>query len=212
MLSITKIIFDDVVRGNRGGVEAGVRRALEDGVAPNTILDEGLVAAMDEVGRKFEACEFFVPEMLTSARAMKAGLVLLRPVLVRNPAAKHHRVVLGTVQGDLHDIGKSLVGMMLEGAGLEVHDLGTDVAPARFVEAVRSLQPSIVGLSALLTTTMTKMEATIQALDREDVRAGVRVIVGGAPITEAFARSIGADGYAQDASRAVTLARRLLPV
>jgi 5-methyltetrahydrofolate--homocysteine methyltransferase len=206
----TEAIFGHVVRGHREGVETSVRRALDDGTSPEVILTEGLVAAMDEVGRKFEACEFFVPEMLAAARAMKSGLVLLRPVLVQKPASTTHRVVMGTVQGDMHDIGKSLVGMMLEGAGFEVHDLGTDVSPAGFVQAVRDLQPSVVGLSALLTTTMTQMKSTIQAIAEANLRGRVKVIVGGAPVTEDFARAIGADGSAPDASRAVTLVRRLL--
>jgi 5-methyltetrahydrofolate--homocysteine methyltransferase len=211
MESHTEVVFGHVVRGNREGVEASVRRALADRTSPEVILTEGLVAAMDEVGRKFESCEFFVPEMLAAARAMKSGLVLLRPVLVQAPAATKHRVVLGTVQGDMHDIGKSLVGMMLEGAGLEVHDLGTDVSPARFVQAVRDLEPAVVGLSALLTTTMTQMKTTILAIGEASLRERVKIIVGGAPVTEEFARAIGADGSAPDASRAVTLVRRLLP-
>jgi len=211
MSSHTETIFNDVVSGDRNGVEAGVREALQQGVAPEAILAEALVPAMDEVGRRFEACQYFVSEMLTSARAMKAGLAVLKPVLVRDPAVRPQRVVLGTVRGDMHDIGKSLVGMMLEGAGLEVLDLGTDVGPARFVEAVHELRPAIVGLSALLTTTMPQMKATLQALEEANLRAGVRVIVGGAPVTDAFAQAIGADGYAQDASRAVALVRRLMP-
>lgn len=211
MESYTEAIFGHVVSGNREGVEGLVRRALEDRMSPEAILTDGLVAAMDEVGRKFETCEFFVPEMLAAARAMKSGLVLLRPVLVQKPATTRHRVVLGTVQGDMHDIGKSLVGMMLEGAGLEVHDLGTDVSPARFVQAVRDLEPSVVGLSALLTTTMGQMKTTILAIGEADLRERVKVIVGGAPVTDDFARAIGADGSAPDASRAVTLVRRLLP-
>jgi 5-methyltetrahydrofolate--homocysteine methyltransferase len=203
-------VFDGVVRGDRTEVEQAVIQALESNTRPELILTQSLVPAMDEVGRRFEACEFYVPEMLASARAMKAGLTILKPNLVQSGADTGPRVVMGTVQGDLHDIGKSLVGMMLEGAGFEVQDLGTDVSPARFVEAVGQTQPAVVGLSALLTTTMPQMQATITALDAAGLRDKVRIIVGGAPVTESFARSIGADGSAADASRAVALVRSLL--
>jgi len=203
-------VFEHVVGGRRDDVEAAVRRALQSGIPAEAVLKNGLVRAMDEVGRRFEACEFYVPEMLAAARAMKAGLALLKTDLVAAAPAAGPRVVLGTVQGDMHDIGKSLVGMMLEGAGLEVHDLGVDVSPVRFAEAVGDLRPTVVGLSALLTTTMAQMRTTIAAIDQAGLRRGVKVIVGGAPLTEAFARSIGADGTAPDASRAVTLVRGLL--
>jgi 5-methyltetrahydrofolate--homocysteine methyltransferase len=203
-------VFEAVVEGDRPAVEEGVRQALDDGAAPEAVLQQGLVSAMDEVGRRFEVCEFYVPEMLAAARAMKAGLALLKPHLRTAETMSRAHVVLGTVQGDLHDIGKSLVGMMLEGAGFQVHDLGTDVAPARFAQAVAEIRPAVVGLSALLTTTMPTMQATLAALDEAGVRQGVRVIIGGAPVTEAFARSIGADGSAPDASRAVTLVRNLV--
>lgn len=203
-------VFEHVVGGRRDDVEAAVRRALQSGIPAEAVLKKGLVGAMDEVGRRFEICEFYVPEMLAAARAMKAGLALLKTDLVAAAPAAGPRVVMGTVQGDMHDIGKSLVGMMLEGAGLEVHDLGVDVSPARFAEAVGDLKPTVVGLSALLTTTMSQMRATIAAIDQAGLRRGVKVIVGGAPLTEAFARSIGADGTAPDASRAVTLVRGLL--
>jgi 5-methyltetrahydrofolate--homocysteine methyltransferase len=205
-----KGVFESVVAGDRGGVETGVALALQAGTPPEAILKDGLVPAMDEVGRRFESCEFYVPEMMAAARAMKAGMTRLRPLLVQSGPSAGPRVVLGTVQGDMHDIGKSLVGMMLEGAGLEVHDLGTDVAPARFVQAVRDLRPSVVGLSALLTTTMGQMPETIAAIQAAGLRADLKVIVGGAPLTEPYAQSIGADGYAADASRAVSLTRRLL--
>jgi len=203
-------VFEAVVAGDRNRVEATVEGALQDGSSPESILKEGLVPAMDEVGRRFESCEFYVPEMMAAARAMKAGLTQLRPRLVRSGPTAGSRVVLGTVQGDMHDIGKSLVGMMLEGAGLEVYDLGTDVSPARFVQAVRDHQPAIVGLSALLTTTMGQMQPTIAAIEQAGLRRQLKVIVGGAPLSEAYASVIGADGYAPDASRAVTLTRRLL--
>jgi 5-methyltetrahydrofolate--homocysteine methyltransferase len=203
-------VFESVVGGHRERVETAVRRSLESGIPAETVLKEGLVRAMDEVGRRFETCEYYVPEMLAAARAMKAGLSLLKADLVTTSPAAGPRVVLGTVQGDMHDIGKSLVGMMLEGAGFEVHDLGVDVSPAHFVEVVREVRPSVVGLSALLTTTMTQMRATITAIEQSGLRPEVRIIVGGAPVTEAFARAIGADGTAPDASRAVALVRGLL--
>jgi 5-methyltetrahydrofolate--homocysteine methyltransferase len=203
-------VFESVVIGDRGRVEISVAAALQDGTPPEAILKDSLVPAMDEVGRRFESCEFYVPEMMAAARAMKAGLTLLRPKLVEAGPLAGPRVVLATVQGDMHDIGKSLVGMMLEGAGFEVHDLGTDVSPARFAQAVRQYRPAVVGLSALLTTTMGRMRETIAAIQAEGLRGEVKVIVGGAPLTEHYAQSIGADGYAPDASRAVSLTRRLL--
>jgi 5-methyltetrahydrofolate--homocysteine methyltransferase len=203
-------ILDSVLGGNRADVEAGVREALAAEIAPERILHEGLIAAMSEVGARFERQEFYVPEMLVAARAMQAGLVLLKPELVAGGIEVAGRVVLGTVKGDLHDIGKSLVGMMLEGAGFEVVDLGTDVAPEKFAEAVRLHHPQLLGLSGLLTTTMQNMKSTLEALEDLGVRGEVRVMIGGAPVTEAFANKIGADGYAPDASRAVGLARSLL--
>jgi 5-methyltetrahydrofolate--homocysteine methyltransferase len=203
-------VFEAVVAGDRSRVEAAVEGALQDGSSPESILKEGLVHAMDEVGRRFESCEFYVPEMMAAARAMKAGLARLRPQLVQSGPTAGPGAVLGTVQGDMHDIGKSLVGMMLEGAGLVVYDLGTDVSPARFVQAIREHRPAIVGLSALLTTTMGQMRPTIAAIEAEGLRGELKLIVGGAPLNEDYARTIGADGYAPDASRAVSLARRLL--
>ena len=206
----TEPIFECVVAGDRPGVEQAVRQALDADVPAESILQEGLVSAMDEVGRRFEVCEYYVPEMLASARAMQGGMMLLKPTLGTAGPPAGPRVLLGTVQGDLHDIGKSLVGMMLEGAGFSVHDLGTDVAPRRFAEAVEELRPAVVGLSSLLTTTMPQMQVTLDALEEAGLRQGVRVILGGAPVTEAFARTIGADGSAPDASRAVALVRSLL--
>jgi len=206
----TEPIFECVVAGDRPGVEQAVRQALDADVPAEAILQEGLVSAMDEVGRRFEVCEYYVPEMLASARAMQGGMMLLKPTLGTAGPPAGPRVLLGTVQGDLHDIGKSLVGMMLEGAGFSVHDLGTDVAARRFAEAVEELRPAVVGLSSLLTTTMPQMQVTLDALEEAGLRQGVRVILGGAPVTEAFARTIGADGSAPNASRAVALVRSLL--
>jgi 5-methyltetrahydrofolate--homocysteine methyltransferase len=203
-------IYDEVIAGNRTGVEEAVRLAMAAGLPPARVLDEGLISAMGEVGLRFERQEFYVPEMLVAARAMQSGLAILKPQLVAGGIRAVAKVVLGTVKGDLHDIGKSLVGMMLEGAGFEIIDLGTDVPPARFAEAVREHGAQLVGLSALLTTTMQGMRSTIEALEDLGVRGQVKVMVGGAPVTDVFAKEIGADGYAPDASRAVALAKDLL--
>jgi 5-methyltetrahydrofolate--homocysteine methyltransferase len=203
-------IFSNILDGQHKVVEAKVQEALDSGIDPKVILDEGMIAAMAEVGRLFEAGEYFVPEMLIAARAMKAGLAILKPHLVQANVKATGKVVIGTVQGDLHDIGKNLVGMMLEGAGFEILDLGTDVSPEKFVEAVKSAEVDILALSALLTTTMPNMKATIEALKQAGGRDQIKVIVGGAPLTDQYARQIGADGYAPDASRAVVLAKSLL--
>lgn len=203
-------VFDSVIEGNRTAVEAGVRHALELDIPASRTLNEALIAAMTEVGARFERQEFYVPEMLVAARAMQSGLAILKPQLAEGGIKATGKVVLGTVKGDLHDIGKSLVGMMLEGAGFEIVDLGTDVAPAKFAEAARSSGANIVGLSALLTTTMQNMRATLEALEDLGIRQQVKVMIGGAPVTEAFAKEIGADGYAPDASRAVALAKQLM--
>jgi len=203
-------VYDNVITGNRDAVEAAVHMAMEAEVPPATVLNDALIAAMTEVGARFERQEFYVPEMLVAARAMHSGLALLKPRLVQGGVKSIGKVVLGTVKGDLHDIGKSLVGMMLQGTGFEVIDLGTDVPAAKFAEAACTSGANIVGLSALLTTTMQGMRSTIEALEDMGLRNQVKVIVGGAPVTKAFAQEIGADGYAPDASRAVTLATNLV--
>ncbi len=205
-----KAIYDAVLDGNAPAAEAGVKAALAAQVAAGKILTDALIAAMAEVGRLFEANEYFVPEMLVSARAMKAGLGLLKPHLIAGGATPAGKVVIGTVKGDLHDIGKNLVAMMLEGAGFEVLDLGTDVTPDKFVKAVLEHKPQIVGMSALLTTTMPSMGATIKALEEAGLRGSVRVMIGGTPVTDAYAKQISADGCAPDASSAVRLAKSLV--
>jgi 5-methyltetrahydrofolate--homocysteine methyltransferase len=210
MHALLQSVYDEVINGNRSAVEAGVRAAMDAKQPVSDILSQALIAAMREVGERFERQDFYVPEMLVAARAMQAGLTLLKPHLVQAGVPAAGKIVLGTVKGDLHDIGKSLVGMMLEGAGFEVIDLGTDVGPEKFGEAVRTHQPQLVGMSALLTTTMQNMKATLEALEDMGVRSTVKVMVGGAPLTDTFAKEIGADGYAPDASRAVTLAKSLL--
>ncbi len=187
-----------------------LQAAIDAGLPPGDILNDGMVAAMAEVGRLFEEGEYFVPEMLIAARAMQSGLALLKPHLIEADIESAGTVAIGTVKGDLHDIGKNLVGMMLEGAGFEVVDLGTDVSPEQFVETVRAGGVDIVALSALLTTTMPSMQATIAALHAAGVRDQVKVIIGGAPVTDEYSKTIGADGYSSDASRAVALAKSLM--
>jgi 5-methyltetrahydrofolate--homocysteine methyltransferase len=201
-------IFQGIVDGQQDVVVSGVDAALEAGVPARTILDEGMLAAMAEVGRLFEEGECYVPEMLISARAMKTGLAKLQPHLIQTNVQAAGTVALGTVKGDLHDMGKNLVGMMLEGAGFKVKDLGVDVSPETFVAAADEVD--VIGLSALLTTTMGSMKSTLEALDAAGKRPKVKVIVGGAPVTDDFARSIGADGYAADASKAVALTKSLI--
>jgi 5-methyltetrahydrofolate--homocysteine methyltransferase len=204
-----KDIYQAVLEGDMGAVEENVQAALDAGVLPVDILQKGLIAAMGEVGRLFEEGEYFVPEMLIAARAMKAGLTILKPLLVDSGFEPAGKVAVGTVKGDLHDIGKNLVAMMLEGAGFEIVDLGTDVTPEQFVEAVKD-GVDIVGLSALLTTTMPSMEGTIKAIADAGLRDQVKIMIGGAPVTAEYARQIGADGFAPDASQAVTLAKTLM--
>jgi len=203
-------IYNAVLEGDAANAKAGVNAALADGINPETILKEGLIAAMGEVGRLFEENEYFVPEMLVAARAMQGGLALLKPHLAASGAVSAGKVIIGTVKGDLHDIGKNLVAMMLEGAGFEVADLGTDVTPEKFVKAVNEHKPQVVAMSALLTTTMPSMGATVKALQEAGVRDHVKVMIGGAPVTDAFAKQIGADGYSPDASSAVRLAKALI--
>lgn len=204
-----KDIYQGVLEGDRDVVTVNVQAALDAGSSPGDILQEGLIAAMGEVGRLFEEGEYFVPEMLIAARAMKAGLAILQPLLVDSGVEPAGKVAIGTVKGDLHDIGKNLVGMMLEGAGFEIVDLGTDVTADQFVAAVQG-GVNIVGLSALLTTTMPSMETTIKAIEAAGLRDQVKVMIGGAPVTSAYAEQIGADGFAPDASQAVALAKSLL--
>jgi 5-methyltetrahydrofolate--homocysteine methyltransferase len=205
-----EVIFNAVLNGEKEDVEAGVRTALESGINPEDILNNAMISAMGEVGQLFEHGDYFVPEMLVAARAMQAGLAVLKPRLLDAQVQPAGKVVIGTVKGDLHDIGKNLVSMMLEGAGYEIIDLGTNVTPETFIECIQAHQPDIVGLSSLLTTTMPAMQQTIQALEAAGVRSRARVIVGGAPVTPEFAEKIGADGYAADASQAVTLVKSLL--
>jgi len=208
--SLIAVLRQAVIDGQAAAAAAATERALAAGLPPRTLVDEALIPAMDEAGRLFECGEFFVPELLVAARALKASQALITPLLAGSPAASAGRVAIGTVKGDMHDIGKNLVVALLQGGGFEVIDLGADVPPERFVAAVADNRADIIGLSALLTTTMLQMKSTVQALERAGVRGAVKVIVGGAPVTQRFADEVGADGYADNAAAAVVLARRLM--
>ena len=199
-----------VVAGDPDKVKAETASLLEAGVPPKEIIEQGLIPAMDVMGEKFQEGEVFIPDLLFSARAMSEALATLRPLLSEKETVASGRVVLGTVKGDVHDIGKKLVGMMLEGAGFEVTDLGTDVAPSAFVEAVKEKRPHIVGLSALLTTTMGQMKNTIDALVESGLRDDLKVMIGGAAVSEEYATQIGADAHGPDATVAVELARKFM--
>jgi len=201
-----------IVNGDAKKAVAVTEQALADGADPGELVSKYMIPAMDEVGRRFECEEYFVPELLLSARAMKGSLGLLRPLLAARGAEPAGRVVIGTVKGDLHDIGKNLVASMLEGGGFDVIDLGADVSPQKFVEAVEKSGAGLVCLSALLTVTMPSMKTTIQALREAGVRERVKVLVGGAPVTQQFAAEIGADAYGVNATTAVSLARQLSKV
>jgi len=205
-----KLIYDGIIAGDLTLVKEEVQVAVDAGLPAESILKQGLVPAMKQVGELFEQGDYFVPEMLIAARAMQGGLEILKPLLASADVKSTGKVVLGTVQGDLHDIGKNLVGMMLEGAGFDVIDLGTDVPPDQFVETVKAEDPDIVAMSALLTTTMPSMKKTIDALSEAGVRNQVKVIIGGAPVTDTYADEIDADGFAADASRAASLAKSLM--
>ncbi len=199
-----------VLAGDFDAVAELTRSALKSGLAPSKLLDEALIPAMDVVGSEFESGVRFLPEMLVSAEVMKASMTILRPLLAESGIAARGRVLIGTVEGDLHDIGKDLVAAMLEGAGFEVTDLGIDVTADQFVAAVRENQPDIVAMSALLTTTMVFMADVIDRLAEAGLRSSVKIIVGGAPVTKAFANKIGSDGYANSAATAVSAVKQLL--
>jgi corrinoid protein of di/trimethylamine methyltransferase len=202
-------LYDAILNGNAKAAYEATRKRLDEGAAALDLVQRDMVPAMDEVGRNFECEEYFVPELLLSARAMKKALELIRPLLAAGGAQPAGRVAIGTVKGDLHDIGKNIVAAMLEGAGFEVIDLGADVPAQAFIDAIRDRGAQIVALSALITVTMPSMKATIDALAAAGVRDKVKVMVGGAPVTQRFADEIGADGYTDNAASAVALARRL---
>jgi 5-methyltetrahydrofolate--homocysteine methyltransferase len=203
-------LYDAILAGNAKSAAAVTQAAVAEGMDPQRLLDEAMIPAMDEVGRRFESNECFVPELLISARAMKAGVAVIRPMLAAQASKSAGRVVIGTVKGDLHDIGKNLVAIMLEGGGFEIVDVGVDAHPDKFIDAIRTSKPDIVALSALLTTTLPSMKNIVDQLVQAGVRNQVKVIIGGAPVTQDFADEIGADGYSDNAAAAVTLARKLL--
>ncbi len=198
-----------LLRGKREEVKAQVQQALDEGIDPETVLNRGLIAGMSVIGERFRRNLIYVPEVLISARAMKAGMAILEPLLTASGVEPVGKVIMGTVKGDMHDIGKNLVGMMLQGGGFEVVDLGIDVSAERFIAAINEHDARLIGMSALLTTTMPYMAKVIQAI-KEAGLDDVRVMVGGAPLTQQFATDIGADGYASDAATAVELAQRLI--
>ena len=202
-------LYTAVLEGKANTAKTIVQEALAAGVDPDTLLTKYLIPAMNEVGRRYEANEYFVPELLISARAMKAAMELIRPALVTGGSSFSGKVVIGTVKGDLHDIGKNLVAAMLEGGGFEVVDLGVDVTPEKFVQAAQENNAQIVAMSALLTTTMPGMKATVEAMKEAGLHGKVKVMIGGAPVTQAYADEIGADGFSDNASGAVRVARSL---
>jgi 5-methyltetrahydrofolate--homocysteine methyltransferase len=209
MSAIYERLSTAVLEGKEEGIPRLVQKGLDEGLSPKDILDNGLIVGMNEVGARFKRGEMFVPEVLMSAKAMQAGLTVLRPHLAAAGTKLAGKIVLGTVKGDLHDIGKNLVGMMCEGAGFDVIDLGFNVPPEKFIEAIKQHQPDIVGMSALLTTTMRAMGHTIKSIEEAGLRDSVKIMVGGAPVDAEFAERIGADGYGSNAPSAADLAKRL---
>lgn len=209
-MTLFEELAGNLIKGDAPGTEALTIRALEQGVAPSEVLNKGLIAGMEVVGTKFKNNEFYVPEVLIAARAMKAGMKVLRPKLVESGVKPLGRFVVGTVKGDLHDIGKNLVAMMMEGAGFEVIDLGADVPSEKFIAAIKEKNASVIGMSALLTTTMLQMKDVVATLKANGLKDSVKVIVGGAPLNQSYADEIGADGYAPDAASAVDLVKKLL--
>ncbi len=202
--------YTAISQGKMDDAKKLTQDALDQGESAETILKDGLISAMDRIGVRFKNNEIYIPEVLIAARAMHAGMAVLKPILSKSSTASPGKIIVGTVKGDLHDIGKNLVVMMLEGGGFEVVDLGIDVSVDKFIEAIKTHRPQVVGLSALLTTTMKEMKNTIQALEAASLRKQVKMIVGGAPLTEKFAKEIGADGYAPDAASAVDKVKELL--
>ena len=212
MNTMIKDIYEAIMNGQQKEASTAIQAAIAAGLDPVKILNQGMIDAMTEVGRLYECGEYYIPEMLIAARAMQTGLDILRPHLAQAEHKPTGKVVIGTVKGDLHDIGKNLVGMMLEGAGFDVIDLGNNVSPDKFMVSIINYQPDILAMSALLTTTMLDMKTTIDVIKANGLRNRVKIIIGGAPITEDYAVQIGADGYSPDASRATSLARSLMGI
>jgi methylmalonyl-CoA mutase cobalamin-binding domain/chain len=207
---ILKLLYDETLVGNAPAVSDGVNEGLADGMAPESMLYDALIPSLEEVGARFERGDYFVPEMLIAARAMQGALDILRPLLAETGTAQVGTFLMGTVKGDVHDIGKNLCNIMLEGAGFTVIDLGVNVPPERFVEQIGEHNPDIVGFSAFLTTTMPMFKANINALEKAGIRDDIIVMVGGAPVTQEYADAVGADGYSADASSAVKKAKELI--
>jgi 5-methyltetrahydrofolate--homocysteine methyltransferase len=210
MSQIYADLSDAVLAGRLSDIKRLTQSALNSGSTPQQVLDDGLLPGMDEVGQLFKSGQMFIPEVLLSAKTMAAAMEILKPLLAKSEGGGRGKVVIGTVQGDLHNIGKNLVAMMLEGAGYEVIDLGIDVKPQMFLEAVKQHRPKLLGMSALLTTTMPRMGETIRALEEAGIRSEVKVMAGGAPVTQEFVNKIGADAYAANAGSAVDVAKELL--
>ena len=209
-MQLEKELFEAINKGNNDAARRCTEQLLAAGADPEKLVNDCMIPAMDDVGKRFEQGELFLPELLIAARAMKTSMALLRPLLAKTGAKPAGRVVIGTVMGDQHDIGKNLVASLLEGGGFEVIDLGFDVSPQMFVEAVKDSRPEVIGMSALLTTTMPAMKAVIHELTQAGIRDGTRIMIGGAPVTQRYADEIGADGYADNANSAVTLARSFI--
>jgi corrinoid protein of di/trimethylamine methyltransferase len=203
-------LHDAIVKGNLELSVETTKSAIAEGIDPQSIIRDYMIPAMDKIGGMFENCEAFVPELLMAARAMKGSLAILQPLLTASGIESKGKVIIGTVKGDLHDIGKNIVGSMLEGAGFQVINLGNDVSPEKFIEAINTHKPQIVAMSALLTTTMTSMEKTIIAIREAGLRDKVRIMIGGAPVSSNYSDKIGADGYSDNANSAVKLARALI--
>lgn len=203
-------LAEGVLAGNAGAVESEVKNALSEGLEASHVLEKGLIAGMITVGERFRAGDMFLPEVLMSAKAMHKGLEIVRPLLAQSGQSLQRKVVMGTVEGDIHDIGKKIVGTLIEGNGFNVIDLGVDLRPEVFVQAIEEHRPDVLGMSAMLTTTMTNMKKVIDLLKENGLREKVKVVVGGAPVNEEFAESIGADGYAPDAGVAAELVRKLV--
>lgn len=203
-------LAEAVIKGNMDSVVELTNEAVEEGKKPNEIIENGLISGMNVVGKRFKAGDMFVPEVLMAAKAMKDGMNIVKPLLLEGEMSSKGKILLGTVSGDLHDIGKNLVGMMIESSGMEIINVGTDVSPEEFVEKIREHKPDVLAMSALLTTTMLSMQDTIEVLKEEGLRDSVKVVVGGAPVTQEFADKIGADGWAPDAASAKDLVYDLI--
>ena len=209
-MEILKEVATNVERGDSASVKESVRKAISQNLTAEEILKEGLIKGMESVGRKFKRNEIFIPEVLIATRAMKAGMDIIRPLLTESGFKTKGKIVIGTVKGDLHDIGKNIVSMMLEREGYEIIDLGIDVPKERFIEIIKKENPEVVGMSALLTTTMSYMREVMEAVDEQNLKKRTKIIIGGAPVTQSYADDIKADGYAADASSAMALVRNLL--